>query len=254
MLKKRIITTMLWNGTTLVKGHNFNNSRRTGSPISTIKVYNSRDVDEIIFYDIEKNNSTEEFNLDFIKQLTDECSVPITIGGGIKKISHIDELLFAGADKVSINTELYKNPELLEKAAKKFGSQTIVVGIDYKEVSKDKFSCISHSGKKNENKDPLMWLKECENRGAGEFVVTSIDKDGLMQGYDINMIKKMCEKTSIPIIASGGAGEYKHMFETFESGASAVTAASIYHFTEQTPAEAKKFLFNKNISVRKNFL
>ena len=109
---------MLWNGTTLVKGHNFNNSRRTGSPISTIKVYNSRDVDEIIFYDIEKNNSTEEFNLDFIKQLTDECSVPITIGGGIKKISHIDDLLFAGADKVSINTELYKNPELLEKAAK----------------------------------------------------------------------------------------------------------------------------------------
>ena len=99
-----------------------------------------------------------------------------------------------------------------------------------------------------------MWLKECENRGAGEFVITSIDKDGLMQGYDINMIKKMCEKTSIPIIASGGAGEYKHMFETFESGASAVTAASIYHFTEQTPAEAKKFLFNKNISVRKNFL
>lgn len=254
MLKNRVITTMLFNGTTLVKGTNFNNSRRAGSPISTIKIYNSRDVDEILFFDIEKNNSTEQFNIDFIKELTDECSVPITIGGGIKKIKNIDDLLFAGADKISINTELYNNPNLLDEAAKKFGSQTIVVGIDYKEISKNVFKCTSFSGRKILNKDPAQWIKECENRGAGEFVVTSIDRDGLMKGYDNNMIKKLSSLTSVPIIASGGAGTYDHFFDVFKSGASAAAAASIYHFTENTPAEAKKFLNKKKISVRKNFL
>ena len=254
MLKNRVITTMLFNGTTLVKGSNFNNSRRAGSPISTIKIYNSRDVDEILFFDIEKNNSADEFNIEFIKELTDECSVPITIGGGIKEIKNIDALLFAGADKISINTELYNNPNLLDEAAKKFGSQTVVVGIDYKEISKNIFKCVNFSGKKIIDKDPEKWLKECENRGAGEFVVTSIDNDGLMKGFDNNMIKKLSSITSVPIIASGGAGTYDHFFDVFKSGASAAAAASIYHFTEKTPAEAKKFLNKKNISVRKNFL
>ncbi len=254
MLKNRIITTMLWNGTTLVKGCNFDNSRRAGSPITTIKIYNSRDVDEIIFFDIYRYLSNKEFDKEFIKELTDECSVPITIGGGIKKIFNIDELLFAGADKLSINSELYKNQNLLNEASKKYGSQTIVVGIDYKEVEKNIFKCVSQSGKKIEVRNPIEWAKECADRGAGEIVLTSIDKDGLMEGYDNNMINEISSKISIPIIASGGAGNYSHMLEAFENGASAVSAASIYHFTEQTPAEAKKFLNNKKISVRKNFL
>ena len=245
---------MLWNGTTLVKGSNFNNSRRAGSAITTIKIYNSRDVDEILFLDINKNSLNEEFNIEFIKELTDECSVPITIGGGIKKIYNIDDLLFAGADKVSINSELYKNPNLLNEASKKYGSQTIVVGIDFKEVEKNVFKCVSYSGKEIEDKNPSDWAQECVSRGAGEIVLTSIDKDGLMKGYDNNMIKEIKSKVSIPIIASGGAGSYNHMYEAFKSGASAVTAASIYHFTEQTPAEAKKYLNNKEIPVRKNFL
>ena len=149
MLKVRVITTMLWNGTTLVKGNKFNNSRRAGSPITTIKIYNSRDVDEILFFDIvSSGNKKNKIDIDFYKELTDECSVPITIGGGIKKISNIDDLLFAGADKISVNSEIYNNPKLLDEAAKKFGSQTIVVCIDFKKYDNKKYKCVSFSGKK----------------------------------------------------------------------------------------------------------
>tara|TARA_Y100001958_G_C21049438_1_gene416193 strand:+ start:95 stop:853 length:759 start_codon:yes stop_codon:yes gene_type:complete len=252
MLKSRIITTMLWNGTTLVKGSQFDNSRRAGSPITTIKIYNNRDVDEILFLDIEKTKSSlEGMDINFYKELTDECDVPITIGGGINKISDIDDLLFSGADKILINSSLYSNPGLLNDSANKFGSQTIVVGIDFKKVN-GKYLCVKNSGKNIIDKDPLDWAGECYKRGAGEIVLTSVDKDGLMEGYDNYLINQISSKINIPIIASGGAGNYNHMFEALRSGASAVAAASIYHFTEQTPAEAKRFLEKKNINVRKS--
>ena len=254
MLKKRIITTMLWNGTTLVKGHNFNNSRRAGSPITTIKIYNSRDVDEILFFDIKKNEDDSIFDLDFIRQLTDECSVPITIGGGLKKIHEITNLLLTGADKVALNTELYSNPDLIDESSKRFGAQTIVVSIDFKEVGRNTFKCVSHSGKKIENVDPISWATECAERGAGELIITSIDRDGLMKGYDTDMLKKISSKVTIPIVASGGAGSYKDMLDAFNKGASAVAAASMYHFTEQTPAEAKRYLDKNNVLIRKNFI
>ncbi len=254
MLKVRVITTMLWNGTTLVKGNKFNNSRRAGSPITTIKIYNSRDVDEIIFFDIVSSKlKKHKIDINFYKELTDECSVPITIGGGIKKISNIDDLLFAGADKISVNSEIYNNPKFLDEAAKKFGSQTIVVCIDFKKYDNKKYKCVSFSGKKIHNKNPIDWAKECADRGAGEIILTSVDKDGLMNGYDCELIDKISSTINIPVVASGGAGNYKHMLEAFNSGASAVAASSIFHFTQQTPAEAKKFLKKKNIPVRKNF-
>ncbi len=252
MLKKRIITTMLWNGTTLVKGQNFDNSRRAGSPITTIKIYNSRDVDEIIFFDIVKNSINSKFDLDFIKQIANECNVPITIGGGVKKIYEITDLLFCGADKVSINSENFNNLNLIKEAAKKFGSQTIVVGIDYKSVD-GKILCFSKSGSTIENKDPISWAIRCADEGAGEIILTSIEKDGLMNGYDYETLDKISSKVKIPVIVSGGAGNYDHMLKAFNSGASAVAAASIYHFTEKTPSEAKKFLIKNNIPVRKNF-
>lgn len=254
MLKTRILTTMLWNGTTLVKGNNFNNSRRAGSPITTLKIYNSRDVDEILFFDIVSSKlRNSKIDIDFYKELTDECSVPITIGGGVKTISNIDDLLFAGADKISLNSQIYKNPSFIDKAAKKFGSQTIVVSIDFKKYGGKNYKCVSFSGKKIQNKNPLDWAKECADRGAGEIVLTSIDKDGLMSGYDCELIKKISHKVKVPVVASGGAGNYRHMLEALKSGASAVAASSIFHFTEKTPAEAKKFLKKNNIPVRKNF-
>lgn len=252
MLKKRLITTMLWNGNTLVKGNNFINSRRAGSPITTIRIYNSRDVDEILFLNITKSTSREKFDYNFIRQLTDECYVPITIGGGVKKIYEITDLLFAGADKILINTEAYNNLNLINEAAKKFGSQTIVLGIDYKKLNK-KNVCYSHSGKKNQKIDPLSWAKKCVDYGAGEIILTSIDHDGLMQGYDLEFLNKFTNEIKVPVVVSGGAGNYDHFLEAFNNGASAAAAASIYHFTEKTPNEAKRFLLEKNISVRKNF-
>ncbi len=251
MLKKRIITTMLWNGTTLVKGNQFKNSRRAGSPITTIKIYNSRDVDEILFFDINKTETTGNFDLDFIRQLTDECNVPITIGGGVKKIYHITDLLFAGADKVTLNSENYRNIDLISEAAKKFGSQTIVVGIDYKFINGE-YICMSKSGKVTEKINPVDWALKCEDHGAGEIILTSIDHDGLMEGYDYKILEKISKKLRIPVVASGGAGNYQHMLKAFQSGASAVAAASIYHFTEQTPSEAKLFLSENDILIRKN--
>jgi len=252
MLKKRVITTMLWNGITLVKGKQFDNSRGAGSPIATIKIYNNRDVDEIFFFDINKTTSNEKrIDKNFYKELTNECDVPITIGGGVKKISDIDDLLFSGADKVVINSELYNNPNFLNKAAKKFGSQTIVVGIDFREIN-GVYRCFKNCGKNSVNKNPLEWALECEKRGAGEIVLTSINNDGLMKGYDCKIIKKICSILSVPVVASGGAGNYKHMHQAIKQGASAVAAASIYHFTKSTPAEAKKYLHTKKIEVRKN--
>ena len=155
----------------------FNNSRRAGSPITTIKIYDKRDVDEIIFFDITATQlNREKIDIDFYKEITDECSVPITIGGGVNKIEHFNDLLFAGADKVSINSHLYVDPELLDKAANKYGSQTIVAGIDYKKVDNE-LLCFSSSGKKPEKKDPISWSKECADRGAGEIILTLIEYD-----------------------------------------------------------------------------
>lgn len=253
MLKKRIITTMLWNGTTLVKGNNFNNSRRAGSPITTIKIYNARDVDEILFLDIMKSKENYNLDIDFFKQLTSECNVPITIGGGIKKLYEITDLLIAGADKVVLNSELYNNLDLLSSASKKFGAQTIVVAVDYKKLNSG-YYCFSKSGEKKENVDPITWAEKCAGEGAGEIILTSINNDGLMSGYDCDILEKVCSKINIPVIISGGAGNYQHMLNAFKSGASAVAAASIYHFTENTPSEAKKYLFKNDVLVRKNFI
>ncbi len=243
---------MLWNGSTLVKGNKFINSRRAGSPITTIKIYNSRDVDEILFLNIVKSSSGEKFDYDFIRQLTDECNVPITIGGGIKKIYEITDLLFAGADKIVINSEAYNNFNLITDSAKKFGSQTIVLGIDYKKINNENI-CHSYSGTKNEKIDPIIWAKKCVDHGVGEIILTSIDHDGLMQGYDCEFLNKFTNEIKVPVVVSGGAGDYDHFLNAFENGASAAAAASIYHFTEKTPNEAKRYLLSKNFPVRKNF-
>ena len=251
MLKKRIITSMLWNGTTLVKGKNFDNSRRAGHPLTTMQIYNNRDVDEIIFFDIKKNNKKkeEEIDQDFIKELTSNCSVPITIGGGINSIQNIHDLLLSGADKISINTHLYENISLLENAVKTFGSQTIGVGIDY-DIN---LNCYSHSGKIRTNKKLFDWAKRCEDMGAGELIINCIDKDGLMKGYDFENLEKLSEKTLLPLVVSGGAGSIVDFYKAFNCGASATAASSVFHFTSITPAEIKRFLNSKSINVRKNY-
>ncbi len=252
MLKVRIIPIMLWNGTTLVKGNKFENEKRSaGSPLTTIKIYNSRDVDEVIFFDISRNNKI--IDRDFILSITDCVSVPITIGGGIEKISQMNDLFEFGADKIVINSVIFKDPNIVDEASKIFGSQAITVSIDVKKINQ-KYECYYNLGKNRSSKNLKDLLAECVERGAGEIIINCIDHDGLMRGYDNDLIKLTSSLVNVPIVASGGAGNYEHFYEAYKNGADAFAAASMYHFTEYTPAGAKKYLSKKEVPIRENFI
>ncbi len=238
---------MLWNGKTLVKGKKFINDRKTGSPITTIQIYNARDVDEIFFLNISPYKRVDK---SFYSELTSHCNVPITIGGGIESIKSISDLLECGADKISINSAAFSKKNLIESAAKYFGSQTIVVSLDYKMIKNIPY-CFTHLGKKNQKFNLHDACKEMENRGAGEIVINNIDCDGLMEGYDCKTLKKINKIINIPLLISGGAGKLSHFSEAFSCGAQGACASSIFIFTQITPTEIKKYLLKKNINVRK---
>ena len=254
MLKTRVIPTMLWKDLSLVKGIGFNSWRRVGSVMPAVKIYNSRDVDELILLDITATIDDREPDEQSIKSFASECFVPLTIGGGIKKLSQIEYLLGSGADKISINSQSYIDPTFIKKASDYFGSQCIISSIDFKKMGDKKYSCFSNSGTKDMDKEPIEWAKKMEQLGCGEILLTSIDLDGSQKGYDIELIKKVSEAVTIPVIASGGAGNYEHMIAAIkDGGASAVAAASIFHFTDKTPAKAKEAMKSENIPVRDCF-
>lgn len=254
MLKIRIIPTLLWKGTGLVKGIGFDSWRYIGSVLPAIKVYNLRDVDELILVDITANRESREPDYESIKEFASECTVPFTVGGGITNIHHISKLLSSGADKVAINTAAYVNQDFVTEAAIRFGSQCIVASIDFRVIPEGVYQCCSHSGTVVTKKDPVIWAQELEKWGAGEILVTSIDRDGTMQGYDLPVIKRIVEAVDVPVIASGGAGNYEDMRRAIQDcGVSAVAAASMFHFTQQSPAEAKYYLSDAGLPIRKNF-
>ncbi|MGQ9874545.1 MAG: imidazole glycerol phosphate synthase subunit HisF [Chloroflexus sp.] len=249
--KIRVIPTLLYKDFGLVKGVSFDSWRRVGSAIQAIKVYNLREVDELIFLDIAATPNDCDPDYDMIDDLADECFVPLAVGGGVKHIDHIRKLLSVGADKVVINTEFIKNPDIVRQASQIFGSQCIVVSIDAKRTENGSHVVYTHSGKVATELDPVSAAVMAENHGAGEIIVTSIDSDGTMMGYDVELTRLVSESVSIPVIASGGAGNYEHMVEVLRDGkASAVAAASIFHFTHQTPLEAKLYLRDKGFNVR----
>lgn len=251
MLKTRVIPTMLWKDLTLVKGVGFDSWRRVATILPTLKVYNTRQVDELAIMDITATQDDREPDYEEIAEFAHECFVPLTFGGGVKTIETIRQLLKAGADKVSINSAAYTNSNLIREAADIFGVQCIVVSIDVKKHDDGSYECYSHAGKTPTGKEPVEWARHVEKMGAGELLITSIDLDGTMNGYDVDLIKSISEAVTIPVIASGGAGSYDHMYDVLDKGkASAVAAASIFHFTEQTPMEAKMFLAEKGIPVR----
>lgn len=251
LLKVRVIPTLLWKDVGLVKGIGFDSWRRVGTVMPAIKVYNTRQVDELIIMDITATPEGRSPDYDAINEFSSECFVPLAVGGGIKSIADIKNLLRAGADKVCINSSAYGNPSLIREASEKFGSQCIVVSIDTRRKADGSYECCSHSGTQATSKEPGTWAKEMEQMGAGEILITSIENDGTMKGYDVELIKKVADNVCIPVIASGGAGNYQHMYDVINIGkASAVAAASIFHFTEQTPIEAKRFLAEKGIPVR----
>lgn len=255
MLKVRVIPTLLWKDYGLVKGTRFNSWRRVGPVLPAIKVYNARDVDELVLVDITATLQGQPPDHEAIADFSDECAVPFTVGGGITSLEQIVALLHAGADKVSINSAAFNNPALIDQGAARFGSQCIVASMDVRRHDDGRLTCCSHSGSHDTGRHPVAWARELVDRGAGEILLTSVDRDGTMSGYDLALIEQIAAAVDVPVIASGGAGSYSDMIAAVRNaGASAVAAASMFHFTEQTPAGAKQALGAAGIPVRRNFV
>jgi imidazole glycerol-phosphate synthase subunit HisF len=253
MLKVRIIPTLLWKQFGLVKGKSFDSWRRVGPVLPAIRVYNQRDVDELILVDILAHLSDSDPDFESIDEFGQDSFVPFTVGGGITKIEQVQKLLRAGADKICVNTAAYKIPSLISEIAKRHGKQCIVASIDVRKYD-GKWICFSEAGKTNTGYEVVTWARELEDKGAGEILLTSIERDGTMEGYDLDLIENVAKNVNIPVIASGGAGNYNHMIDAvLQAGASAIAAASIFHFTEQTPLEAKVALAAAGIPVREPF-
>jgi len=254
MLKVRVIPTLLWKQFGLVKGVGFDSWRRVGPVLPAIKVYNQREVDELVLVDIVAHQSDDEPDFESIEEYGQDCFVPLTVGGGITRIDQVQRLLRAGADKVAINTAAYVRPELVSEVARRHGVQCVVASIDVR-TTDGGWTCFSHAGQQATGREVVTWARELEDRGAGEILITSIERDGTMQGYDLALIEAVARAVKIPVIASGGAGTYRHMVDAVtQAGASAVAAASIFHFTEQTPAGAKAALAAAGVPVRQAFV
>ncbi len=251
MLKVRIMPTMLYKDFGLVKGVRFDSRRGIGGAMQAVKVYNLRGVDELVLLDISATLQGREPDYDLIDELADECFMPLTVGGGVRSVDDVQRLLRVGADKVSINTAAVEDPTLVRAAADRFGSQCVVVSIDFKVDRSGNVRVYTHSGTKPTDLVPERFAADVDAAGAGEILLTAIDRDGTMEGYDVDVVRQVVDAVSIPVIASGGAGSYQHMADALGvGGASAVAAASIFHFTQQTPAGAKEFLKTSGFPVR----
>ena len=250
MLKNRIVPCLDVKNGRVVKGVNFENLVDAGDPVAQAKFYYEQGADELCFLDIAATDENRGVILDVVKKVAQVCFIPFTVGGGIKEIQDFSNLLKCGADKVSVNSAAIKNPKLISEAASKFGSQCVVVAIDAKKNESGNYEIFTHGGKKPTGIDAIEWAKKVTNLGAGEILLTSMDKDGTKSGYDLELIKKITSQISIPVIASGGVGNLEHLAEGLKSGASAVLAASIFHFKEYSIKQAKEFLDEQKIAVR----
>ena len=251
MLKNRIIPCLDVKNGRVVKGINFVQLKDAGDPVEQAKIYSDSGADEICFLDITASNENRETIYEVVKKTSKNCFVPLTVGGGVRSIEDINKLLNCGADKVSINTAAVQNHNLIKEAAKRFGSQCIVVAIDAKKTDENKWSVYTHGGRERTDIDAIEYAKISESNGAGEILLTSMDKDGTQSGYDIQLTSKITKAINIPVIASGGVGTLDHLKDGIvKGGASAVLAASIFHFGIFSIKEAKEYLKSKNVSVR----
>ena len=249
MLKNRIIPCLDVKNGRVVKGINFVDLKDAGDPVEQAKIYSDGGADEICFLDITASNENRDTIYDVVKKTSKKCFVPLTVGGGVRSVEDINKLLNCGADKVSINTAAVENSKVVVDSSKKFGSQCIVVAIDAKKNG-EKWEVFTHGGRNNSGIDALKYAKKMEDSGAGELLVTSMDKDGTKSGYDIELMKKITSNVNIPVIASGGVGTLDHLVDGINSGASAVLAASIFHYGTYSINEAKEYLASKDIPVR----
>ena len=254
-LAKRIIPCLDVDNGRVVKGVNFVDIRDAGDPVEVAARYNREGADEITFLDITASSDDRETTVHMVEAIASEVFIPLTVGGGIRKVEDIRTMLNAGADKVAINTAAIHNPELVKEAAEYYGSQCIVVAIDAKKVSKEgepnRWDIFTHGGRNDTGIDAVEWAKKMADYGAGELLVTSMDKDGTKSGFNIPLTKAITDAVNIPVIASGGVGTLQHLADgVLKAGADAVLAASIFHFNEYTVGEAKQYMADQGIEVR----
>ena len=251
MLSIRIIPCLDVHAGRVVKGVRFVDLIDAGDPVQQAKAYEKQGADELVFLDITASNEERKIMLDVVERTASECFMPLTIGGGLRNLEDIRIMLNAGADKVSLNTSALLSPKLISDASNKFGNQCIVVAVDAKKISDDKWRVFTHGGRNDTGKDLIEWVREVERRGAGEILLTSMDADGTKDGYDLELNQQVSDAVGIPIIASGGAGNLDHLADAIIKGkANAVLAASIFHFGTHSISEAKEHLNSLNIPVR----
>lgn len=250
MLKLRVIPCLDVRDGRVVKGVNFENLRDAGDPAEQARVYDRQGADEITFLDIAASVEGRGALLDAVRRTAEACFTPLTVGGGVRSLDDIRTLLLAGADKASINTAAIKDPSLINRAAEKFGAQCIVVALDAKSVGPSKWELFTHGGRNPTGIDALEFAKEVADRGAGEILLTSMDRDGTKVGYDVELLRQVSSAVSVPVVASGGVGNLQHLVDGARAGASAVLAASIFHFGQHSVNDAKAALAAAGLPVR----
>jgi imidazole glycerol-phosphate synthase subunit HisF len=250
MLKTRIIPCLDVKDGRVVKGINFVDLKDAGDPVEQAKIYDFQGADELCFLDITASSDNRNILLDVVNRTADQCFMPLTVGGGVRSLEDIRNLLLAGADKVGINTSAINNPMLIEEGANKFGSQCIVVAIDAKK-NKDGWTVYTHGGRKETGIDAIEWAQLVTEKGAGELLITSMDRDGTGKGFDVDLLKAITSKVSVPVIASGGVGTLEHLVQGVkEGGANAVLAASIFHFGKYKIQDARKAMTEAGLDTR----
>jgi len=258
MLAKRIIPCLDVKDGRVVKGIRFCQLRDAGDPVEQARIYDTEGADELVFLDITASHERREIVADMVRRVADEISIPFTVGGGLRDVEDIRQILMAGADKVSINTAAVLRPELITEGARRFGSQCIVVAIDARRVAGSggggpgAWEVYIHGGRTPTGRDAVAWAQEAEERGAGEILLTSMDRDGTQDGYDLELTRAVASAVSIPVIASGGAGRPEHFYQALTEGlASAALAASLFHYRQLTIAEIKEYLAARGVPVRR---
>jgi cyclase len=251
MLAKRIIPCLDVHAGRVVKGVNFVQLRDAGDPVEIAKRYDEAGADEVTFLDITASSDARDTIVDVIERVADQVFIPLTVGGGVRAVEDVRKLLNAGADKVSINTSAVENPALVEESARRFGSQAIVVAIDARASGVGKWEVYTHGGRKARGLDVVEWARTMAQRGAGEILLTSMDRDGTRSGFDLALTRAVSDAVGVPVIASGGVGSVEHLAAGIEEGhADAVLAASVFHFGDITIGEAKRYLASRGIEMR----
>ena len=251
MVAVRVIPCLDVNAGRVVKGTNFVDLRDAGDPVEIAKRYNVEGADELVFLDITASSDKRNITLDVVKKTAEQVFIPLTVGGGIRTVDDMRTLLKAGADKISINTAAVLNPQLIHDGSRKFGNQCIVVAIDAKrEPSGKEWKVYTHGGRTRTELDVIKWAEKCVDLGAGEILLTSMDRDGTKDGYDLELMERITKVVDVPVIASGGAGKKEHFVDVCKRGASAVLAASLFHFKQLEISDLKNYMRQNNIEVR----